>query len=74
MGGLILAGLKGYASTSLALKIALAVLGLMGYELEPCATDDFESVHCYWDAEARGNGDGASWINLDVTAWVEVTR
>ncbi len=29
----------------------------------PCATED--SNGCYWDAAARGNGEGISFIALD---------
>ncbi|MDR0285755.1 MAG: hypothetical protein LBI33_12845 [Propionibacteriaceae bacterium] len=31
--------------------------------LPPCEFED--SVNCFWDASARGNGAGADFVNLD---------
>lgn len=30
--------------------------------LPPCAAED--SSGCYWDAAARGNGEGTSFVNV----------
>lgn len=32
-------------------------------ELPPCAEED--STNCYWDSSERGNGEGASFTNID---------
>ena len=45
----------------LALIIAL-VLGLPA-----CATED--STNCVWDASVQGNGTGASFVDIDGTAY-----
>lgn len=36
--------------------------------VQPCATED--STGCYWDADARGNGEGESfYVDADDTAY-----
>lgn len=47
----------------LILALILAVASLVGSPLQPCASEDTEgSTACYWDASARGNGQGQSFI------------
>ena len=36
------------------------------YDLRPCALED--SSACYWDARARGNGRGMSFVSVHVGA------
>ena len=45
-----------------ALLVALALI------MPPCATED--SLNCYWDASASGNGIGQSFIDIDGTAYI----
>lgn len=42
------------------MSILVLILALI---LPPCPTED--STGCYWDAAARGNGEGVSFIALD---------
>lgn len=37
-------------------------------QLAPCATED-SMTDCYWDADARGNGSGASFVVLGGTVY-----
>jgi hypothetical protein len=41
------------------LLLAIGLLGSTDAPLPPCPTED--SVGCYWDASARGNGVGQSF-------------
>lgn len=35
--------------------------------LSPCPTED--SINCYWDAAVHGNGQGASFVNINDTIY-----
>jgi hypothetical protein len=40
--------------------------------LPACQSED--STNCVWDAHTQGNGKGTSFVNLDGTAYREVSR
>lgn len=42
--------------------LALVIGGFAAVRLRPCQYED--STWCYWDAGARGNGQGHSFISL----------
>lgn len=42
------------------MKILIMLISLY---YPPCATED--SNNCYWDAQARGNGVGTSFVVID---------
>lgn len=46
----------------LAIGLALVVLPFAFAWFTPCATED--SSDCYWDAAERGNGTGASFLDV----------
>lgn len=51
----------GRAAAALALLIPTWFATAPG-TVPPCATED--STDCYWNAAARGNGDGSSFIDV----------
>jgi len=40
------------------------IMLLLSLLLPPCATED--SVNCYWDASAQGNGQGSDIVYLEM--------
>lgn len=39
----------------------------LAYAIVPCATED--STNCVWDSRVQGNGQGASFIDINGTAY-----
>jgi hypothetical protein len=49
-----------------ALVLALTAAALVGVSVPPCPAED--SSNCYWDAQARSNGAGRSFLDIGGTA------